>query len=164
MTLNKLKLNDDKTEAMIVSSGRKCRSLSFSFPDFVSVGCASVPLSDSVKNLGFISDCHLTMKTHVSNLVRSANFELRRISFIRHLLSTDATKTLVSAIILSRLDCNSLLFDCPQYLLSKQQKVQNNAARLVLRVSKTDHISPHLASLHWLPIDSQIQYKLSSLL
>ena len=109
-------------------------------------------------------DCHLTMETHVSILVRSANFELRRISSIRHLLSTDATKTLVSAFVLSCLDyCNSLLFGCPQYLLNKLQKVQNNAARLVLRVSKTDHISPHLASLHWLPIDSRIQYKLSSL-
>ena len=163
MTLSKLKLNDDKTEAMIVSSGRQSRSLSFSFPDFISVGCAPVPLSDSVKNLGVTYDCHLTMKTHVSNLVRSANFELRRISSIRHLLSTDATKTLVSAFVLSLLDyCNSLLFGCPQYLLHKLQKVQNNAARLVLRVSKTDHIFPHLASLHWLPIDSWIQYKLSS--
>ena len=69
-----------------------------------------------------------------------------------------------SAFVLSRRDyCNSLLFGCPQYLLNKLQKVQNNAARLVLRVSKTDHISPHLASLHWLPIDSWMQYKLSSL-
>ena len=34
---------------------------------------------------------------------------------------------------------------------------------LVLRVYKTDHISPHLVSLHWLPIDSWIQYKLSPL-
>ena len=132
MTLNKLKLNDDKTEAMIVSSGRKSRSLSFSFPDFITVGCASVPLSDSVKNLGVTPDCHLTMKTQVSNLVRSANFELRRISSIRHLLSTDVTKTLVSAFVLSRLNyCNSLLFGCPQYLLNKLQKVQDNAARLV---------------------------------
>ena len=65
---------------------------------------------------------------------------------------------------LSRLDyCISLLSGCPQYLLHKLQKVQNNAARLVLRVSKTDHISPHLASPHWLPVDSGIQYKLSSL-
>ena len=104
------------------------------------------------------------MKTHVSNLVRSANFELRRISSIRHLLSTDATKALVSSFVLSRLNyCNSLLFGCPQYLLNKLQKVQNNAARLVLRVSKTDHISLHFASLHWLPIDSRILYKLSSL-
>ena len=74
MTLNKFKLNDNKTEAMVVSSGWKSRSLSFSFPYFVTVGCASVPLSDSVKSLGITLDCHLTMKTHVSNLVRAANF------------------------------------------------------------------------------------------
>ena len=110
MTLNKLRLNDDKTEAMIVSSSRKSRSLSFSSPYFITVGCASVPLSDSVKNLGVTLYCHLIMKTHVSNLVRSANFELRCISSIRHLLSEDATETLVSAFVLSRLDyCNSLL-------------------------------------------------------
>ena len=94
MTLNKLKLNDDETEAMIVCSGWKSRSLPCSFPDFITVGCAYFPLSDSVKNLGVALDCHLTVKTHVSNL-RSANFELRRISSIRHLLSTDATKTLL---------------------------------------------------------------------
>ena len=70
------------------------------------------------------------------DLVRSANFELRRISSIRHLLSTNASKILVSAFVLSRLDyCNSLLVGCSQYLLNKLQKVQNNAARLVLRVS-----------------------------
>ena len=57
----------------------------------------------------------------------------------------------------------TLLFGCPQYLLNKLQKVQNNGARLVLRVSKTDHISLHLASLRWLPTDSRRQYKLSSL-
>ena len=71
---------------------------------------------------------------------------------------------LVSALALSGLDYfNSLLTGWSQYLLNKLQKVQNNAARLILRVFKTDHISPHLASLHWLAIDSRIQYKLSSL-
>ena len=94
MTLNKLRLNDNKTEAMIVSLGQKSRSLSFSLPDFKTVGCASVPLLDSVKNLGVTLDCHLTMKTHV----------FRRISSIRRLPSTDSTKTLVSAFVLSRLD------------------------------------------------------------
>ena len=56
-----------------------------------------------------------------------------------------------------------LLSDCPQYLLNKPQKVQKNAARRVLRASKTDHISPHLAFFHWLPTDSRVQYKPSSL-
>ena len=129
---------------MIVCSRRKSRSLSFSLPDFRSVDCASVPLSDSVKNLGVTFDCHLTIKTHVSNLVRSANFELRRISSIRHLLPTYATKALVSASLLSRLDyCNSLLFSFPQYLLNKLQKVQNNAARLVLRAVSYTHLRAH---------------------
>ena len=93
MTLDKFKLNDDRTEAMIASSW-KSRSLSFSFQDFIIVGCASVPLSDAVKNLGVRLDCRMTMKPCVFNLVRSANFELRCISSIRHLLSTNATKTL----------------------------------------------------------------------
>ena len=50
MTLNKLNLSD-KTKVMIVSSGRKSRSLSSSFPDSMTVGSASVSMSDSVKNL-----------------------------------------------------------------------------------------------------------------
>ena len=122
---------------------------------------ASVPTSGSVKNLGLTLDCHLTMKTHISNLVRSAKVKLRRVISIRHLLSADATKILVSAFVLSRLDyCNYFLSGCLQYFLNKVQKVQNNAVRLVLR---TDLISPRLPSLHWLPTDSRIPYKLASL-
>ena len=88
------------------------------------------------------------MKTHVTNLVRSTNFEPPHISSICHLLSTDDTKTLVSAFVLSQFNyCNSLLSGCSRYLLNKLQKVQNNAARLVLGVFKNDHIPLQLASL-----------------
>ena len=37
------------------------------------------------------------------------------------------------------------------------------AVRPVLTVAKTDHISPHLAYLYWLPIDLRIQCKFTSL-
>ena len=133
-----------------------------SIPESFDIGNASVPFSDTVKNLGVTLDCHLSSKTHVLNVVRTANFELRRISSIRRLLTTEATATLVSAFILSCLDyCNSLLSGCPRSLILRLQKVQNNAARLILGISKREHISPHLASLHWLPIDSRIKYKLA---
>ena len=75
---------------------------------------------------------HLTMTAHVVNLIRTANFELRRINSMRHYLSVQATKTVVSAFVLSRQDhCSSLLSGCPQYPLNRLQKVQNNAARLI---------------------------------
>ena len=44
---------------LLVSSGRKSRPLSSSLPDSVTIGSASVHMSDSVKNLGVTLDCHL---------------------------------------------------------------------------------------------------------
>ena len=41
----------------------------------------------------------------------------------------------------------------PRSLILRLQNVQNNAARLILGISKHEHISIHL---HWQPIDSRI--------
>ena len=75
-----------------------------------------------------------------------------------------ATQKRVLAFIMSRLDyCNSLLCGCPQYLINRFQKVQNNAAHLILKVPKTDYITPHLQTVQWLPVNARIQYKFFSL-
>ena len=66
--------------------------------------------------------------------------------------------------VLSRLDyCNALLSRVPQYLLDRLQRVQNAAARLIVKASISDHITPILHSLHWLPVAARIQYKVFSL-
>ena len=54
MTANKLKLNDDKTEVMLVSSSLMAKTLSV--PDSMTVGNASVLFSETVRNLGFTID------------------------------------------------------------------------------------------------------------
>ena len=108
-TADMLKLNDNKTELMLVTSKRTkhLHSLSTS----ITMGNAQIPLKKSVKNLGFILDCHLTMNAHVSNIARTCNFELRRLASIHRFLTSTATATLVSAFVLSRIDyCSSLLF------------------------------------------------------
>ena len=38
--------------------------------------------------------------------------------------------------------------------------VQNAAASVLTRIRKRDHISPVLASLHWLPVKSRIEFKI----
>ncbi len=54
---------------------------------------------------------------------------------IRKYLDVRSAKSLVHALVLSRIDyANSLLFGLPQSLLVKLQRVQNAAARLIVGV------------------------------
>ena len=104
----------------------------------------------------------MRIDAHVQDICRNVYIDIRRISSIRHLLSIDATKTLLSAFVLPKLDyCNSLFNGSPMYMLEIHQKVQNSAARLIFQCRKQNHISPLLMSLHWLPINACIEYKLS---
>lgn len=117
--------------------------------------------SQKVRNLGISFDRNLDSSCHVINLIRVLNCELRRLRHIRRYLSTDACKTVVCSTILSRIDyCNSILYNCPTYLLDKLQRIQNNAARLIVRIPKYDHISCHLSDLHWLRIRQRICFKI----
>ena len=89
---------------------------------------------------------------------------MRPISSIRHFLSVDATKTLMCSLVLLKLDyCNSLLSGSPQYLIQLFQKVQNTAARITLRALRSEHTSPLLRSLYWLPVQKRIKHKVCSI-
>ena len=123
MSSKKLKLNDDKTEAVIVSSQRMSTSLPM--PDSPTVGTSNVHVLSICQNSrcdaryafdpekpGFKSrqNCKFWTPTHQLH---------SSLSFCR------ATQKLVLAFIMSRLDyCNSLLYGCPQCLISRLQKVQ----------------------------------------
>ena len=59
---------------------------------------------------------------------------------LRQYLTEDATKTLVNAFILPRLDyCNSLLAGYPQTVIKPLQQVQNSAAKLILKSRRAEH-------------------------
>ena len=159
MRRNKLKLNPDKTEFISIGSRSKLNDLNV---DNVYVKGKPLKIVSSVKNLGVFIDSTLTMKKHVSQVCKSAYFELRRISHLKKYLNTAAIKQLITSLVLSRIDyCNSLLAGLPYSSIDKLQKLQNNAARLILRKSKRDHVTPMLADLHWLPVKYRIMYKLA---
>ena len=162
MQQNKLKLNDDKTEALLFCS--RSKTFPVSKPTSIAVCGTDISFSSSARNLGFYVTEDMSLELQIKHICRSAYCELRRISSIRHFLSVDATKMLLSAFVLSKLDyCNSLLSGCPQYLLHKLQKIQNSAARLALKAKRSDHVQPLLISLHWLPVQARIDYKLATL-
>ena len=157
-----LKLNDNKTELMLVTS-KRTKHL-HSLPTSITIGNAQIPFKQSVKNLSLTLDCHLTMNEHVSNIAQTCYLELRRLAYICIFLTSTATARLVSVFALSRIDyCNSLLFGSTRDVTSHLQQIQNYAARVILRLPKSSSITTHLKSLHWLPVKVRSTYKIACL-
>ena len=98
---------------------------------------------------------------HVTATCKSAFYHLRNIYKIRRFLTPETTESIIHAFVTSRIDyCNSLLYGLPKCVLKKLQYVQNSAARLIYLSKKFDHVTPLLISLHWLPIEQRINFKI----
>ena len=86
---------------------------------------------------------------------------IRFIGRLRKYLSKDRLKMTVSVFVTSRLDyCNSLYCDLPKREIDKLQRDQNCAVHLVSGVRRSDHITPVMKDLHWLPIGARIDFKI----
>ena len=68
-TANMLKLNDNKTELMLITS-KRTKHL-HSLPTSITIGYSQFPFKQSVNNLGFTLNFHPTMNAHVSNIART---------------------------------------------------------------------------------------------
>ena len=160
MSQNHLKLNDEKTELMFISTKAQAGETLLHVPS-VRVGDARITPANTVKNLGVIFDSQLKMEAHVDAVCKACHFHLHNIGKVRRYLDLQTVKTVVQAIVCSRLDyCNSLLSGVTDRIIQKLQRVQNAAARVIYHVPKFDHITSTLKSLHWLPIRQRVEFKL----
>ena len=117
-----------------------------------------------VSKIVILTTTPIVHNAHVSNIARTCYFELRRLASIRRFLTSTATATLVSAFVLSRIDFyNSLLFGSTHDVTSHLHRIQNYAARVILRLPKSSNITTHLKSLHWLPVKVRSTYKIACL-
>ena len=103
----------------------------------------------------------LSLKFQVSKLCQVAFSYIRQIRSIRDSLTQHATELLIHSLVIYRLDYgNGLLFGVSDQLLDNLHRVQNVAARVVVKASRYDHITTILKTLHWLPIRYRTEYKL----
>ena len=161
MTQNKLKLNDTKTEVLIIVPPSQCSK----YPSMdIKIADATVETATSAKSLGISFDRNMTMETEIVNRCRNLLYHLRNIRTIRQYITQNACEKLVHALISSRLDyANSILVSLPKRKICRLQSIQNIAARIITETRKFDHITSILRSLHWLLVESRIQFKILSL-
>ena len=161
MFQNHLKLNESKTEFIIFGTKAQLKKVPF---NSLEIAGDKVTAVTCVRNLGVYLDQELTMKQHVTHLVKVSYLWLRKIRVIRPYLTEEATHILIQTLILSRIDyCNSLLIGISNVLLNKLQLVQNACARVIKNLKKYDRVSDARKALHWLPIEQRIEYKVALL-
>ena len=136
---NKLKLNPEKTEFIVVSSMDKHKWLKDSFPVNI-LGNFFSP-TDVVHNLGVLFN---------------SKFSFR----IRCFLSYDVSVMVTNALVSSRLDyCNSLFCSVSCKNIARLWNIENCLARFVSDASKFFHVTLTLKSLHWLSVKQQTIFK-----
>ena len=106
MTSNRLKLNADKTQFIWTGSVRQ-QVAKMNTAAIVLKGHQIIP-ECCVKCLGIFNDTNLTFAPHIRRVAASCFWQIRQLWKIRQSLSVENTKTLVHALVASRVDyCNS---------------------------------------------------------
>ena len=125
----------------------------------VCFGSFSCPIERREKS-GVYVDGELSMTDHIKKLSQSCFFQLRQLRTIRRSLSKEATRLLLHAFVVSRLDyCNALFTGLPSKSIGNLQVIQNAAARLFGGLRKYDHITSTMKTdLHWLRIPERISF------
>uniref|UniRef100_A0A803TC32 Reverse transcriptase domain-containing protein n=1 Tax=Anolis carolinensis TaxID=28377 RepID=A0A803TC32_ANOCA len=159
MRANKLKLNPDKTEVLLVS--RKAEQGIGLQPVLDGV---TLPLKAQVRSLGVILDSSLSLEPQVSAVARGVFAQLKLVRQLRPYLGKQDFATVVHALVTSRLDyCNALYVGLPLKTVWKLQLVQWEAARLITGAAFRERTTPLLRQLHWLPISYRAQFKVLAL-
>src|SRR5688572_28139379 len=160
----RLKLNASKTE--LIWFNRHPTPTTDLLHTVLNLGpdCSIKPV-DVVRDLGVLLDNTLSMKNQISSITKSCFFHLRRLRQVKKSLNEKCLRTLVQALVISRIDyCNSVLYGLPASTLQPLTTVLHYAAKLIKNLTPRDHVSPTLRELHWLPIQARITFKICLLM
>ena len=152
-----LKLNDKKTEMLLISTKQLATKLNCH--TLLLIGEHQVTPATVVRNIGVIMDTHASKEAQVNNVSRAAYY-LYNIGRIRCYLSQSAAEQLVHAFVTSKLDyCNGATL---WFTISTDTEAAAHPKRSSTHRYSHQQIGPHhavLFALHWLPVCQRIKFK-----
>ena len=160
---NGLALNPDKTDTIVFGTHR--RSQSTAVMTSVNVAGVLVKPSDKIKLLCATLNNKLTLTGHINAVFKATFFNIRALRHIRSVPTEDMAKTVVCALVGSRLDyANSILYGVSGANIHKLQCMQNSITRVVQLSRSNTHAMDILKDLHWLPVRYRINFKITTLM
>ena len=154
-----LKLNEEKTQFTVfyphcISSLSEPLKLRIFNQD------DTILISNEIKILGVKLTKTLNFSSFISDKVQACYFHLRNFNYIKKSLPVSIRITLVTSIIISKLDyCNALLVGTTEKDIKPLQRMLNKVVRFIFNIRRREHIRPYLFKLHFLPIRFRINFK-----
>ena len=152
-TQNRLKINPNKTELLILKPiKKKCDShLSIRFGD------SEIKPTPCVKIIGVFIDSALVWEKQVSQVTRRCYSVLVGLSKLRHRLSYDTKKLLVEALVFPHIIyCCTVWGGCTATQKHRIQKAINFAARVVTGLARREHVTSALEALGWVRFEGML--------
>ena len=123
--------------------------------------------SHSSKNLRLVFDDKLSFKNHISFITKSYNFHLFRIKKIRTSLSRNLTKTLINALVLSRIDYHSSLLNLlPSKATAHLNWIIRSSIHTTYCLTRLNHYTTtsYQSSRIWLPFSLKCKLRILSII
>ena len=163
MSHNFLKINEDKTKLLLISSKQDNRhvftDLCISFS-----GNIIVPSLDAV-NLGVTFDSKMTMAPYINSIVSKGYWQLSNFWQTADKLTYELKLQLVTSYILPLIDyCNITFIAASKSNVNKLQKLLNSAIRFIFNMKGRRYrhsITPYMKKAHILPVECRIKYKVA---
>ena len=124
------------------------------------VGETSVDILSDLNYLGVLLDQNLTLKAHILTKPKRAAYHLYGIRQIAKFLDLPAKKMLISSLVMSQLDyANAIFINLPNNSIHPMQRIQNQAAKLIMSRDRCESSISTMRQLYWLPIGFRCKYK-----
>ena len=156
VTKNRLVLNADKTNVMLIGKGSVVNNVT----DFsVAVNGSILKRVKVAKCLGVMIDDELRWTEQVEKVIKTAQKNISVIKRAKSYVPTRSLKLLYNAIVLPHFDyCSSVWSERFQRQTLKLQKVQKRAARVILGEGFDIPSNDMFSRLGWMPIQTRFQF------
>ena len=166
MIENRLMVNEDKTEFLILGKRKKMdtvreeRDLTLELNG--NIISPMDPTGKSGKTLGIYLDEQMDMKRQISMVKRNAGVTMRNLWQIRRFIDKPLRLMLASQLVISKVDyCNALYFNLPATTIKPLKGLMNQVIRYIhgVRERKVD-LDPFYRDSHILTIEKRIFFKI----